>query len=213
MSYLVDAEEVVTAYVELRDRMIGLLRELPEEVANVSVPHCPDWTVRATVAHMAGVPEAIMLGDMDGVATDAWTQRQVERHRDDSLKDLADLWEAQSEQFLTILPMIPQPTLSQMVFDVASHEHDVRHAVGKPGARESGSVAVALGFIKNVIDSRDDLDVAVLNNAKTSGFDIFRSLGGRRSLEQIAAAGLDVEFVQNAVGPMPISIPTVSIAE
>jgi uncharacterized protein (TIGR03083 family) len=213
MSCLVDAEEVVTAYVELRDRMIGLLRELPEEVANVTVPHCPDWTVRATVAHMAGVPEAIMLGDMDGVATDAWTQRQVERHRDDSLKDLADLWEAQSEQFLTILPMIPQPTLSQMVFDVASHEHDVRHAVGKAGARESASVAVALGFIKNVIDSRDDLDVAVLNNAKTSGFDQFRSLGGRRSLEQIAATGLDIEFVQNVVRPMPISIPTVSIVE
>jgi hypothetical protein len=42
MSYLVPAEDVVKAYVELRDRMISLLRELPEEVASITVPHCPD---------------------------------------------------------------------------------------------------------------------------------------------------------------------------
>ena len=55
MSYLVPAEDVVAAYVELRDRMIVLLRELPEDAAKVMVPHCPDWTVQETVSHMVGV--------------------------------------------------------------------------------------------------------------------------------------------------------------
>jgi uncharacterized protein (TIGR03083 family) len=213
MSYLVPAEEVVKAYVELRERMITLLRELPEDAAQIIVPHCPEWTVQETVSHMMGVPEAIMLGDMEGVAGEEWTQRQVERHRDDSLKDLADAWEAQGPQFLQILPNIPQPTLSQFVFDVTSHEHDVRHAVGQPGARDSDAVTVGLGFIKTVIDSRDGIDIAVVNESSVSTFDLFRSLGGRRSLEQIAAIGMDVEYVKKAIDPLPYSIPTIPIPE
>jgi uncharacterized protein (TIGR03083 family) len=213
MSYLVPAEEVVKAYVELRERMITLLRELAEDAAQIIVPHCPEWTVQETVSHMMGVPEAIMLGDMEGVAGEEWTQRQVERHRGDSLKDLADAWEAQGPQFLQILPNIPQPTLSQFVFDVTSHEHDVRHAVGQPGARDSAAVTVGLGFIKTVIDSRDGIDIAVVNQSTVSTFDLFRSLGGRRSLEQIAAIGLDVEYVKKAIDPLPYSIPTIPIPE
>lgn len=213
MSYLVAAEDVVKAYIELRDRMITLLRELPADAGQITVPHCPEWTVQETVSHMVGVPEAIMLGDMEGVAGEEWTQRQVERHRGDSLKDLADAWEAQGAQFLQILPNIPQPTLSQLVFDVTSHEHDVRHAVGQPGARDSGAVAVGLGFLKTVIDSRDGIDIAVVNESSMSTFDLFRSLGGRRSRDQIAAVGFDVEYVEKVIGPMPYSLPTVTIEE
>lgn len=213
MSYLVATEDVVKAYVELRERMIALLRGLPEDAAQNIVPHCPEWTVQETVSHMMGVPEAIMLGDMEGVAGEEWTQRQVERHRGDSLKVLADAWEAQGAQFLQILPNIPQPTLSQFVFDVTSHEHDVRHAVGQPGARDSGAVTVGLGFIKTVIDSRDGIDIAVVNESSVSTFDLFRSLGGRRSREQIAAVGLDVEYVEKVIGPMPYSLPATPIAE
>ena len=213
MSYLVPAEEVVKAYVELRERMIALLRGLPEDAAQVIVPHCPEWTVQETVSHIMGVPEAIMLGDMEGVAGEEWTQRQVERHRSDSLKDLADAWEVQFPQFLQILPNIPQPTLSQFVFDVTSHEHDVRHAVGQPGARDSVAVTVGLGFIKAVIDSREGIDIAVVNQSTVSTFDLFRSLGGRRSREQIAAIGLDVEYVKKAIDPLPYSIPATPIPE
>lgn len=213
MSYLVPAEEVVQAYVELRDRMISLLRELPEEAASITVPHCPEWTVQETVSHMVGVPEAIMTGDMEGVTSEAWTQRQVDRHRGDSLKDLADQWEAQGEQFLAILPRIPQPTLSQLVFDVTSHEHDVRHAVGKPGARDAATTAVALGFVKSMVEKREELDITVVNNSPASDFDVFRSLGGRRSLEQIESVGVDVELAQSLIATMPYSIPAVSIPE
>jgi uncharacterized protein (TIGR03083 family) len=213
MSYLVPAEDVVSAYVELRDRMIALLQELPEDVATVMVPHCPDWTVQETVSHMVGVPEAIMMGDMDGVPGEAWTQRQVERHRGESLKDLADKWAAQGDQFLAVLPNIPQPVLSQLVFDVASHEQDVRCAVGRPGARDAATVAVGIGYIKTLIDAREDLDVEVVSSWTVSDFDLFRSLAGRRSVEQIVAAGLDAAFIQKTLEKLPTSIPAVSIAE
>ena len=213
ISYLPSTEEVVNAYVELRDRMIPFLRSLPDEVANIVVPHCPDWTVQETVSHMVGVPEAILSGDLEGIASDAWTQRQVERHRGDSLKELAEAWEKDSEQFLTVLPMIPQAAMTQLVFDVASHEHDVRHAVGKPGARDSLSVTVGVCFMKHAADSRGDLDVEKMDTWTASEFDVFRSVAGRRSEDQMAADGIDIDFVQKLLRPMPISIPAVSIAE
>ena len=212
-SYLVSVEDVVSAYVELRDRMITFLRELPEDVADTVVPYCPEWTVQQTVSHMVGVPDALLLGDFDGIASDAWTQRQVERHSGFTLATLADKWEEQSEQFMVMLPQIPQPALSQLVFDVTSHEHDVRHAVGKPGARDSAAVAVGAGFMKNIIEMQKKLDVSVVDNWPISTFEVFRTLGARRSIEQIAAAGLDVEYVKEAIEPLPISIPEISIAE
>ena len=212
-SLLVPSEDVVSAYVDLRDRMIAFLRELPEEVTNTTVPHCPSWTVQETVSHMVGVPDALLAGDFDGIASDEWTQRQVERHRGLSLADLADKWEEQADAFLTMLPQIPQPSLSQLVFDVVSHEHDVRHAVGRPGSRDSAAVAVGVAFMKNIIAMRKKLDVSLVDKWPVSTFEVFRTLGARRSLEQMAAAGLDVEFVKEAVEPLPISIPTVSIAE
>ncbi len=212
-SYLASVEDVVSAYVELRDRMITFLRDLPEDVADTVVPYCPEWTVQKTVSHMVGVPDALLLGDFDGIASDAWTQRQVERHRGLSLAALADKWEEQSEQFMAMLPQIPQPALSQLVFDVTSHEHDVRHAVGKPGARDSAAVEVGAGFMKNIIEMRKKLEVSVVDHWPISTFEVFRTLGARRSLEQIAALGLDVEYVKEAIDPLPISIPTVSIAE
>lgn len=213
MSYLPSTDEVVNAYVELRDRMIPFLRSLPDAAAEIVVPHCPDWTVQETVSHMVGVPEAILSGDLDGIASDAWTKRQVERHRGDSLKDLADAWENSSEQFLTVLPMIPKPALTQLVFDVVSHEHDVRHAVGQPGARDSLAVNVGLSFMKHAADSRGDLDVEKFDKWTASQFDVFRSVAGRRSMDQMAADGIDVDLVQKLLRPMPISIPAASIAE
>ena len=211
--YLMPVEFIVGAYVELRDRMIPFLRSLPEDSARVVVPHCPDWTVQETVSHMVGVPEAILMGDLDGIASDAWTQRQVERHRGDSLEQLADAWQETADPFLTVLPMIPLPALSQLVFDVTSHEHDVRHAVAQPGARDSQAVTVGVNFMKHAIDSRADLDVEVANTWNAAPFDVFRSLGGRRSAEQIHALGIDVEFIQKLHRPMPISIPAQSINE
>lgn len=213
VSYLPPTEDVIAAYVDLRVRMIAFLRELPEEIANNTVPHCPSWTIQETVSHMVGVPDALLMGDFEGIASDEWTQRQVERHRGLSLSALADKWEEQADEFLPMLLQIPQPSLSQMVFDVVSHEHDVRHAVGQPGNRDSAAVAVGAAFMKNIIAMRKNLDVSTMENWQISTFEVLRILGGRRSLEQIKTAGLDVEYVKKVVDPLPISIPAVSIAE
>jgi len=89
----------------------------------------------------------------------------------------------------------------------------VRNAVGQPGARDSLSVSVGVRFMKHAADSRGDIDVSQMDQWTASTFDVFRSVGGRRSKEQMAADGIDTALIEKLLRPMPISIPAVSIPE
>ena len=154
MTYLVSPDEVAAAYTELRTRVIALLREAGEGVGNIPVPHCPAWTVKMAVSHLVGVPEDVLSGNMEGVTTEAWTQAQVDRHSNDSLMSILDALEAMGATIDPMLPHFPVPVNSQFVFDSCTHEHDIRAAIGKAGARDSQSVRVALGFIRNMLSQR-----------------------------------------------------------
>ncbi|MFM8016960.1 MAG: maleylpyruvate isomerase N-terminal domain-containing protein, partial [Actinomycetota bacterium] len=57
MTNLLPDAEVSAAYIELRARVVALLRSLPESAGDRVVPHCPAWTVRELAAHLLGVPD------------------------------------------------------------------------------------------------------------------------------------------------------------
>ena len=213
MTYLVSPDEVAAAYTELRTRVIALLREAGEGVANIPVPHCPAWTVKMATSHLVGVPEDVLSGNMAGVTTDAWTQAQVDRHSNDSLMAILDAWEATASTIDPMLPHFPVPVNSQFVFDACTHEHDIRAAIGQAGARDSQSVRVAVGFIRNMLSQRAQPEAQELLQATINDFDFFRSMSGRRSEAQIAACGLDTSAVQAVIADMPLSIPVASIPE
>jgi hypothetical protein len=213
MTYLVSPDEVASAYVELRTRVIALLREAGEGVADLPVPHCPAWTVKMAVSHLVGVPEDVLSGNMEGVTTEAWTQAQVDRHANDSLMSILDTWEAMGPTIDAVLPNIPMPVNSQFVFDACTHEHDIRAAIGQSGARDSQSVLVGVGFFRNLLSQRSQPEAQELLQASINDFDFFRSLGGRRSAAQIAECGLDPSKVQVVMETLPLSIPTTSIPE
>ena len=213
MTDLVSPDEVAAAYTELRTRVIALLREAGEGVGNIPVPHCPAWTVKMAVSHLVGVPEDVLSGNMAGVTTDAWTQAQVDRHSNDSLMAILDAWEATASTIDPMLPHFPVPVNSQFVFDSCTHEHDIRAAIGQAGARDSQSVRVALGFIRNMLSLSVQPEAQELLQATINDFDFFRSLSGRRSVEQIAECGLNTSAVQAVIASMPLSIPAASIPE
>jgi hypothetical protein len=112
-----------------------------------------------------------------------------------------------------MLPHFPVPVNSQFVFDSCTHEHDVRAAIGQAGARDSQSVRVAVGFIRNMLSQSALPEAQELLKANIADFDFFRSMTGRRSVEQIAECGLDVSAVQAFISSMPLSIPVASIPE
>jgi uncharacterized protein (TIGR03083 family) len=211
--HLLSTEQVCASYDELRARVTDLMRSISTQQAQTVVPHCPQWTVKDCLAHIIGVPEDVMNGQMDGVATDAWTDRQVQRHKQDSVDDLLAVWETNAPIFGKILPNIPQPILSQFMFDQTTHEHDIRAALGKPGARESMAVAVAEGFLRDSLFKNSDPAIASMANHEVRGFEFLRSLSGRRSKAQIYRNGFDLQLVEQFIQVMPFDIPDSDVSD
>ena len=211
--HLLSTEQVCDAYTELRARVTELMQSLSLAQAQAVVPHCPQWTVKDCLAHMVGVPEDVINGQMDGVATEAWTDRQVQRHTNDSVDDLLAVWETNAPVFAKILPNIPQPVLSQFMFDQTTHEHDIRKAVGQPGARDTLAVAVAEGFIRNSLAQQSDPAIAQLVTHKLTGFEFLRTFSGRRSRAQILQNGFDLELVEKFIHGLPFDIPDSEVSD
>ena len=207
MSHLLPDTDVVDAYQGVRSRVIELLRELPESEATSVVPSCPDWNVAELASHIVGVVDDILENRMEGVTTDPWTQAQVERLRGLSLAQLADHYEAGAERFDPILPFVPSPVNSQLVMDNVTHEHDLREAVGRPGAQDSLAVKVAVGWLLNMADGREAGFADTLLAAGASDYDLLRSLSGRRTAAQIAAVGLPADRIVELLQGSPLKPP------
>lgn len=204
---LVPTDQVAVSYIALRARVIDLLRSTPESLGNMVVPCTPEWTVRQLAAHVVGVPEDVLAGRMEGVASDAWTQAQVELYGHLTLKELADLFEASAPQIDAIIHNIPQPIVSQFVMDSVTHEQDMRSALGKPGGRDSKAVEVGVGFFLNLIEISDPPLFDELVNTSVSAWDVLRSLTGRRTVEQMNALGLDGAAIALHFPGSPFTLP------
>ncbi len=201
------------AYVELRARVVALLRETPEQIATSPVPHCPTWSVNQLAAHLLGVPDDIVHGRMEGVASDAWTQAQVVRHQAKSLRQIADELAALAERFDPLLPHVPAMSRSQMVMDAVTHEHDLRHAVGAPGARESTAGRAGLAWLMSWYERTDPVIGSKIAGVGVGDFDVLRSLTGRRSAIQMAALGLPADAIIQIQAGSPFRAPTELIHE
>ena len=211
MTFLLPDAEVVQAYLEFRDRIVSLIREIPESQASLSVPLCPNWEVSSLISHIIGIPEDILAGRMEGVATDAWTQAQVDRHEGESLAHLADIFLSTAAEFDVVLPHIPSPVNSQLVMDAITHEHDLRHAVRRAGAQDSTAVDVALGFLLNMVDTIAPGRAQELSDSGVSRYELMRSLSGRRSIEQMNQLELDGSQIAALLKGTPMVAPHTAV--
>jgi len=184
-----------------------MLREADASAVSNRVPHCPGWTVGDLVGHMIGVPEDIVAGRMEGVTTDAWTQAQADRHRGKSMNELANAYEATATAFDPVLPHIPAPVNSQMVMDAVTHEHDLRFALDRDGARDSAAVSVAAGWLVDMVDRRRPGYGEIVLSSGVGEWDLLRSLGGRRSVAQMNAIGLDGNTIVELLEGSPLRPP------
>jgi uncharacterized protein (TIGR03083 family) len=208
-SYVELVVEIAEAYAGGRARIRALVTDLDDARANVTVPACPNWRVRDVVGHVTGICADILAGNLDGVATDAWTERQVSARRDRPLADVVAEWDETGPQVEALLPSVPQDATRQLVADLATHEHDVRGALSAPGARDSSAVAVAMGFVvPNFLTAaaarefpplrvRADDEEWATEGAEPQAtlcaerFELLRALTGRRSATQVRAMKWD----------------------
>lgn len=95
------------AYQQARLRICALV---DNEDAGLMVPATPEWRVHDVVAHLVGITEDALSGNMDGVTTDAWTAAQVERGRSKSVAELIEMWSSNAPLVEAVLSSPSPPT-------------------------------------------------------------------------------------------------------
>lgn len=207
---LAEPDAIAAAYGGTRRRSTDLLRAAgADAVADRVVPACPEWTVNQLLAHMVGVVDDVLAGNVAEAGSDPWTAAQVDRLGTTPVGELLDHWDEVGPQLEAAIPVVPPAPASQMVFDLTTHEHDLRGALDEPGGRDSDGLTVGFGFLAKSLDrliraeGLPTLEITTNGRVLTLGgvpdgeeaqvhlagplFDLFRSFGGRRTLDQVRA--------------------------
>jgi uncharacterized protein (TIGR03083 family) len=198
--------DVGAAYAEGRRRLTALVGDLDDRGAATPVPTCPAWSVHDVVAHLTGVCADVLAGRIDGVGTDPWTDAQVAARRATPFADVLAEWNEVAPGVEAIADGFGAAGY-QWVGDQALHEHDVRGALDRPGARDSETIDMGLRFmVPGFLEAVANRDLPVLalragDRTWTSGndgdepatrlelepFEALRAICGRRSPDQLRA--------------------------
>ncbi len=192
------------AYAAVQERMAGLVRQAtPEQLAG-QVPACPDWSVHDLLAHVVGLAVDVAAGRVEGAGSDPWTDAQVSARKACTVDDLLSEWAA--TPLTDALLSSDAMQAAQVVFDLTTHEHDLRGALQLPGERASEGLDVGWDWATTVLGqlrdgygegglvlttedgTRTTCGSAPVDSGVTADrFELFRAMTGRRSAEQVAA--------------------------
>ena len=198
------AEPALSAlYGQTQTRVVAMVVELDVSQLEAPVPACPGWRVHDVVGHMVAVGEDVLEGRLTGPPSDEQTAAQVARYADRPMAELLSRWGELTPQFGEAIDAFD---VWPAVLDVATHEQDIRGALGAPGARETEVVRLGsdrlltwmqppVPFRVEVEDETYDLgpdggaagDTTIV--LRTGRFEALRWRMGRRSRSQLA--GLD----------------------
>lgn len=162
-------DDLIAAYSELVARVVDLARGCtPEEGERAT--DCPGWTVTDQLRHIASIEGGLLgepLPDVDvsgreHVRNDfgVVTERFLESRREVGPAALADDIEDLARRRVAMMsdpsiavdstvtsPLGPRSFRAMMglrIFDILSHEQDVREALGRPGGLDSAAAATML---------------------------------------------------------------------
>ena len=139
-----------------RDRVLALVATNDHERR---VPACPAWTALDVVRHLTGLATDVVNLEVDGYASEAWTNRQVADRQGMDFDDLATEWRTSSEGLATMIDDIEASDLPEMIMtatgpqkrrgfavaivgDLLHHEFDLRHAYGDRSNRDRPDVVM-----------------------------------------------------------------------
>jgi uncharacterized protein (TIGR03083 family) len=204
------------AFVRSRSAVNELIESSSPEAFEQISPLTPEWRVRDVVAHLCGVSEDVLAGNLPTGNVTAWADAQVARHLDDSLEEIRATWLASG------IENIMNELFAQMIFDQISHEFDIRYALGRPGDTSSDAVQMAARFAAGTLRAtrpvRVEFNGEVLEHeghgdaisVRCTSFELLRSLTGRRSWSQISTLDWsgDLQYVRELVHSSGIFRPT-----
>jgi len=191
------------AYSESRERCCNLVSQAGEEGLSKKVPACPDWTVKELLSHVIGVAADSVAGNVSEMGGDEWTEAQVSERRERPLEDLISEWKEHATLIESTLNTIHPALAGGLIGDLITHEHDLRGALGQPGARGAATLELPTYTYVRFFGTRvkkAGLDAVAVKAdglswvagagdpvVSVSGepFEILRSLTGRRTRDEV----------------------------
>jgi uncharacterized protein (TIGR03083 family) len=151
------------------------------------VPATPLWNVHDVVAHLAGIVDDAISGNMEGVTTDPWTAAQVERGRGRPVAELVSVWCDSAPLVEATLSGSPGGSYDRAVLDILTHEADLSHALGVTAQLPSDALAWAAAVLEatfhaGVADT--GLDAV---GVQATDWEWFRGRLGRRTEAEVTA--------------------------
>jgi uncharacterized protein (TIGR03083 family) len=215
-----------THYRSTRRELVSVLEGQRSDVLDRAVAACPDWRIRDVVAHLVGITADLNAGRLPGPDEDgeAWTARQVASRAGATIAELTAEWEREAPRFEDGLTVFGYELGSHFLGDLLQHVSDIRATLGIARVADDPTLAVALDFYvdathQSLSDDADGGVTLVLGEDRltlgpspvvaelaTERFEVFRVLGGRRSVAQIRALHWtgDVERVAHRLSRYPV---------
>jgi uncharacterized protein (TIGR03083 family) len=194
-----DPRLIARLYQETRERIVTLASGLDETAWSAPVAACPDWSVRDVLAHLTAVAEDWASGRLAGAPpSDDETAAQIARFGGYETAEILAAW---TDAAARLDQLAETEELAPPIGDITSHEHDVRAAIGRPGARDSAAVWYTSDLLLANLQTPVPLQVTVEDARYRSGpddgtaeilltttrFEALRWRTGRRSRAQLAA--------------------------
>ena len=173
-------------YRTCRERVTVLVSG-PDVDPDLVVPATPEWTVRDVIAHLSGISEDAANGNMEGAPGDVWTAAQVTRSKGRSIAELLATWQQYAPGMEAFFSSPNGAAMSAGVFDVHTHEADLRQAFGLPLAIPAEALAWAgEGMRASFAQSVADAGLAPVE-LPISDVEWFRGRLGRRTEAEVRA--------------------------
>jgi hypothetical protein len=191
--------DLLDAYRAVRTRICAIATDLtPDELA-ATVPSCPEWTVHDLIAHNMALPAAIGAGDLPDGDLQTWLDGLVAARRGQPVEALIAEWETLDEIVGGVLS-----ATAVLLDDLATHEHDLRAAVGRPDHAALAVDLVVPAALETLLGGLTAAEVGALVieapegtwrshdaepgwTIRTSAWEAFRAVGSRRTADELRA--------------------------
>jgi uncharacterized protein (TIGR03083 family) len=194
---VVSKPDLSLLYTGTQARLAALVAGLDAAALATPVPACPGWSVQDVVAHEVATTEDALAGRLTGPPDEEHTAAQVARFRGHDIGEMLATWAQTTPKFAEAVAAFE---IWPAVIDIASHEQDIRSALGRPGARDSDVVSLCGGALLSVLKPPVPMRVSVEDaefrvgpdeggelRLATTRFEALRWRMGRRSRAQMAA--------------------------
>lgn len=189
--------DLSSLYLDTYARLVALAAELDATALATPVPACPGWSVQDVVAHEVATTEDALAGRLTGPPSEEDTAAQVARFKGRDISGMLAAWAQTAPRFAEVVATFE---VWPAVIDIASHEQDIRGALGRPGARDTEVIRLAAEGLIGSLDPPVPIRVSVEDagfrvgpadgpelGLVTCRFEAFRWRMGRRSRAQLAA--------------------------